>query len=281
MLVMLCVLGGLGLAIPLCLCTGAFSGLQFLYLLPLWFVAGFLGVAALATLFLIVLVKRVDMNVLPDEDSPFYRRVAKIYIQALKTVLRLKIRTQGMEQLPKSGRFLLVCNHTANTDPVILLHCFSDSQLAFISKRENDTMPFVGAFMRKLLCQPINRENDREALKTILRCVQLIKEDKVSIGVFPEGYESIDGKLRRFRSGVLKIAQKAKVPIVVCTLHNARPAMKRMLRGKSSQVELHLLRVLMPEEFEEITAVELGDRVYKMMAEDLGPENVYDYGEDT
>ena len=65
MLVLLCVLGGLGLAIPVCLCTGVFSGLQFLYLLPLWFAVGFLGVAALAVLFLVILVKRVDMNVLP------------------------------------------------------------------------------------------------------------------------------------------------------------------------------------------------------------------------
>ena len=35
--------------------------------------------------------------------------------------------------------------------------------------------------------QMLNRENDREALKTIVTCIRLLKDDEVSIGVFPEG----------------------------------------------------------------------------------------------
>ena len=281
MLVMLCVLGGLGLAISLCFCTGAFAGLQFLYLLPLWFAAGFLGVALLAAAFLAVMCAIVPMDVLPEEDSKFYRRMAHLYIKGLKTVLRLKIITRGMEKVPEDGRFLLVSNHISDLDPVVILHTFEKSQLAFISKRENDAKPFLGQVMRKLLCQPINRENDREALKTILRCVQFIKEDKVSIAVFPEGYTSVDGKLRHFRNGVFKIAQKANVPVVVCTVHNTRESMKRLMRLKSSQVEIHLIDVISAQEVKELSTAELGEKVYTMMAQDLGPENVYDYGEDT
>ena len=52
----------------------------------------------------------------------------------------------------------------------------------------------VGKFMHKILCQMIDRDKDRPALRVILKCIQLIKEDKVSIGVFPEGYTSKDNK---------------------------------------------------------------------------------------
>ena len=128
--------------------------------------------------------------------------------------------------------------------------------------------------MHKILCQPINRENDREALKTILKCIQIIKEDKASIAVFPEGYIQPDKKLHHFRPGVFKIATKTKVPIVVCTLQGTMHVLRNFLHLKPSTVDLHLLKVIYPEEYESLTTVELADRIYQMMAEDLGPDLV-------
>ena len=281
MLICLCLLAGGALSATVCLATGAFEGLQWLYLLPTCFVGGFVLGAALIAGFLSVICAIVDMNVLPEEDSKFYRRTAHLYIKALKTIFRLKIKVTGMVKVPKEGRFLLVSNHISDLDPIVLIHCFEKSQLAFISKKENDEKLFVGPFMRKLMCQPIDRENDREALKTILRCIQLIKADKVSMAVFPEGYTSKDCKLRHFRNGVFKIAQKAGVPVVVCTVHNTRKAMKDMFKLKGGSVEVHTLGMIPADEVKVLSTAELGERAYQMMAADLGPENVYDYGENS
>ena len=186
----------------------------------------------------------------------------------------MRVHTKGLEQTPKAGRFLLVCNHIDNLDPVTLLAFFKGSQLAFISKRENSTMLLVGKLMHKIMCQLINRENDREALKTILTCVRLIQEDEVSVAVFPEGYTSMDGKLHPFRSGVFKIAQKTKVPIVVCTLQNTNKVFKNIAHLKKTDVHLHLLGVLQPEQLEGMTTVDIGNKVHAMMAQDLGPDLV-------
>ena len=125
--------------------------------------------------------------------------------------------------------------------------------------------------MHKILCQPINRENDREALKTILKCIQIIKEDKASIAVFPEGYTSMDRKLHHFRSGVFKIAQKTRVPVVVCTLTNSYQVFHNALRLKPTDIDLHLLAVIQPEEYVGMTTVALAEKIHAMMAEDLGP----------
>ena len=132
----------------------------------------------------------------------------------------------------------------------------------------------VGKLMHKILCQMINRENDREALKTILKCIKIIKEDKASICVFPEGYTSLDGKLHRFRSGVFKIAQKANVPIVVCTIQNTQNVFHNISHLRPTKVRFHLVAVIPPEELKGVTAVEVGERVHTLMAEDLGPELV-------
>ena len=279
MLIILCLLAGCGFSLGICLGADAFLSLAWLYLLPLGFLGGTLLAVVLAAGVFCIACAVVDMKVLPDEDSKFYRGMTHLYIEAIKTVLGLKIETEGMEKTPTDTRFLLVCNHISDLDPVVLLHCFRKSTMAFISKRENDQKPFVGQIQRKILCQPINRENDREALKTILRCTQLIKEDKVSIGVFPEGYTSLDGKLRHFRNGVFKIAQKANVPVVVCTILGTQESMKSLFKLKGGYVRLKLLEVIPAEEVKAMNTAELGERVYEIMAKDLGPENVYDPGE--
>jgi len=96
----------------------------------------------------------------------------------------------------------------------------------------------------------------------------------VSIGVFPEGYIHEDRKLHPFRHGVFKIAQKAKVPIVVCTLKDTYPVFQNARHLKPSDVYLKLLTVIPAEEVVSHTTVELGQRIYDMMAQDLGPERV-------
>ena len=241
--------------------------------LPLGFLVGFLALVLLAFGFLWAMSAVVDLNKPQEKDSKFYRVTAKLYISFLVTVLRIRIHTEGAEKIPTDGRFLLVSNHICDADPIVLMHCFPNSQLAFISKREVSAFFLVGKYMHRLLCQPVNRENDKEALKTILNCIRLLKEDAVNIAVFPEGYIHKDRKLHHFRHGVFKIATKTNVPIVVCTLKNTTLIFKNMFK-RPTDVHMHLLDVIYPEQYAGMTTVELGEKIYDMMARDLGPELV-------
>jgi len=243
-----------------------------LWMLPVLFGGIYLILLLAAFGVLCAFSAAVDPDKPQEEDSRLYRRVMNLYIEALIPLVGLKLETAGLEKTPKEGRFLLVCNHQNESDPGILLHYFRSSQLAFISKKENNSMFVVGKFMHKILCQLVNRENDREALKTILKCIQLIKEDKVSIGAFPEGGILVKDKLSHFRSGMFKIAQKAKVPIVVCTLKGTSDLFINMKKLRRTHVRLHLVDVIPAEEAASANTVELGERIYRMMLEDLGPE---------
>jgi len=254
--------------------VGAFGSLDWIWVLPVSFLGGFLALALLTFLFIWIACAVVRLDKPQEKDSPFYRKMTYWIVEAAFVILQMRVHTKGLEKTPKEGRFLLVCNHINDLDPVTLLGYFKESQLAFISKRENTTMFLVGKLMHKILCQLINRENDREALKTILKCIQLIREDMVSIAVFPEGYTSMDGLLHPFRHGVFKIAMKTQVPVVVCTLQNTNKVFHNALRLKKTDVHLHLVKVIEPEEYQGITAVELGERVHKLMADDLGPDLV-------
>lgn len=256
--------------------TGAFCSLAWLWAVPVSFLGLFLLLAGLAFLFLWYLAKRVDTEKPQEEYSNFYCKVLTCYIRSVLPVVGVHVHPQGLEKIPTDGRFMLVCNHCSNIDPVILLGYFPDSQLAFISKWENKDMFLVGKLMHKLLCQLINRENDREALKTIINCINILKKDKASIAVFPEGYIHDDRKFHHFRNGVFKIAQKANVPIVVCTMTNTADSISNLLHLKPSHIDLHLLEVIPAQELQGVNTAQIGQRIYDLMAADLGPENISD-----
>ena len=259
-------------AVVACLRSGV--GLHWLWVAPLSFVGGFLSFTILAALVLLVSGLCVDLDKPQEKDSPYYRMLLRMYIPCILTIARARIHTKGLEQAPKDGRILLVCNHLHEADSVILLHYFRKYQLAFVGKKETRDMFLIGQMMHKIQCQFVNRENDREALKTIINCIGLLKEDKASVGVFPEGYIKPDRKFHHLRSGVFKIATKTSVPIVVCTITNTNHLVKNFLRLKPTDIDLHLVKTVYPEEYAGKSTVEISNTVYQLMAEDLGPERV-------
>lgn len=261
-------------SLTICYAVGGYETPAWLWQVPVGFIGSFLVLALIAFLVFFISCSVVDQSKPQEKDSPYYRFLTKLYCPAVFPLLLTKVQTRGLEKLPKDGRFLLVCNHLNNLDPVLLLAKLPQAQLAFISKQENSTMFMIGNLMHKIQCQLLNRENDREALKTILSCISIIKEDRASICVFPEGYTSKDGLLHHFRNGVFKIAQKAHVPIVVCTLQGTNRVFKNVVKGKRSQVQLHLVGVIPAEELAGANTSVIGDRVFQMMAQDLGPDKV-------
>lgn len=261
-------------AVLICFGGGAFATAGWLWVLPVSFVGVFVGLLIVCFVVVVIMSAFVDMGKSHEKDAPLYRWVIHEAAKLIMPLLRARLHTSGLEKTPAEGRFLLVCNHLFDIDPVMLMLAFPKSTLAFISKRENDKKFIIGPFLRKIMCQPINRENDREALKTILKCIDLIKEDKASIGVFPEGYVSLDRLLHPFRNGVFKIALRTNVPVVVCTLRNTHMVLKNAMKGKPTDIYLNLVDVIPAESLQGMSAVELGNKVHAMMAQDLGPDLV-------
>ena len=263
------------LSAVICAVCGGFTGFTWAWLLPVGWLGCFLGILLLVILLVLVLCALVDLDKEQEKDDPLYRNLIYLIADAAHTVLRVRVTARGVEKIPADGRVLLVCNHLNNADPVIIFHQVKRRQkLAFIAKREAGSMFVVGKFMHKMLCQRINRENDREALKTILKCIDIIKQDKASIAVFPEGGIKGGNVLHPFRGGVFKIALRTQVPVVVCTLWGTQDIFRNAARLKRTDVAFHVVGVIEPESYKGMTAVELARTAHAMMARDLGPDKV-------
>lgn len=209
-----------------------------------------------------------------DKNSRFYRWILYAYTWCAIKLLRIKIDVQGMEKLPKNTRFVLVGNHVSNYDPILTWHVFRRYDLAFISKESNFKIPIFGRIIRKCCFMAIDRENPRNAIKTITRASNLLKENEVSIAVYPEGTRNRDSKgLLPFHNSVFKIAQKANVPIVVVGIAGTETIHKRT-PWKRSTVKLHVLEVIDAEKVKEMKTNEIGEHVQNTILEsDLITEN--------
>ena len=249
--------------------SGWFSSWNALWQLPLTFAGIFLGFVILFLLLLFVSTRFVDPKKLLEKPSRYFRFMLNQFCRLAFFLGGVHVHVTGLEKLPHDHRFLLVSNHLFAFDPLIYYYAIPHDELAFISKKENFSLFMVAEIMRELLCLPIDRENDRAALRTILKAIQFLKEDKCSIAVFPEGGTNrTEEDLLPFRNGAFKVAQKAQVPIVICALVNSKAILKNMFR-RHTDVYLDVLDVIPPEQFAEQRTVEVGDRAHRILLEGL------------
>ena len=234
------------------------------WLVPLLFVGFFLGLVIIHMLITVVWISTIRTD-RPVNNGKAFRRWIILTVPLLMKLFRVRVNATGVEKVPQNGRMLFVCNHQHDFDPVIILSVFPEYEIGFIGKKEiYKTMPLIGKAMHGLHSLPIDRENNREAAKTVIEAARLLKEDKASIGLFPEGYVSKSCELLPLRNGSLKIALRGNVPIVVCVLNNTREIPKRMFL-RHTDIEFRVLSVIYPEDYKDLTTVELGDRIHAEM----------------
>ncbi len=247
----------------LCISAG-WSGWHLLLMAVLIFVAAF----AASLLFYVLLAGLISLFVdkkKPQERvSPFFRTVVIFTVGIINALCRVRIHTEGFEKLPE-GRWLYVSNHRSAFDALTACWALRDHGAAFIMKPAIMRIPIAGAFLHKACFMDVDRENDREALKTIIRATQLVKSGEASIAVYPEGTRNPDGKgLLPFRNGVFKIAQRAKVPVVVATVKNSENVL-RNFPWRPTHVYLKVCKIITPEEMMGMNTNDIGEEARKCM----------------
>ncbi len=236
------------------------------WLVPVILVCAFIALIVLHVAVFALSIVTVNLNK-PPHDTNFFRLLVKGFLQMALPILRVKVHITGTEKIPQDEPFLLVCNHIHDLDPAIIYYAVPDSRLAFIGKKEvRDLFPFIYKALHKLSGLPIDRENNREAVKTIVNAVNLIKNKTNSVAIFPEGYVSKSGELQPMRNGAFKIATKAKCKIVVCTLWGTKQIPKNLLRRKTD-IYFDVLDVIDTTDSEH--TAEIGEKTYSLMQENL------------
>ena len=245
-------------SVALCLLLG-YSGWKLVGMLAVWFCAAYAAMWLLFLVFVGVTSLFIDPKKPQKTYAPFFSGVTTYAMGMLCAAGRVRVYLKGAEMLPE-GRWLLVCNHRSNFDPIVIGWALRKRRLAFISKPQNMRIPAVGRFLHKSCYLPIDRENDRAALRTILAAVDLMKRDVVSVGIFPEGRRNPGKELLPFRNGAFKIAQRAGAPIAVAAICGADDIHRRF-PWRSTAVRLEIREIISAEAAAGMNTTEIGEEV--------------------
>ncbi len=200
-----------------------------------------------------------------NNPDNFFRTVTLETIDLFLHIMRARIHVSGEELLPEDKRFLLIGNHRSIFDPMIAMLKFQDKELAFVSKKENIEIPFGGRLMLASGCIPLDRDNNRSAIKSIRAAVSRINEGSYSMGIYPEGgINKTDDELRPFHSGSFKIAKKTHSPIVVTVVRNTEQLKRRFLYTPTN-VYFDVIRVINPDEYDSMSTGDISRMVYNEM----------------
>lgn len=227
----------------------------------------FLATTAAYFVFLYLLSLTIDLKKPVTKRSGFYRWLLDQTVSLILTLGRVEVQATGLEKLKDLPPFLLVANHRSNFDPFVAIASCPKAQLAYVAKPAIFKIPITGRIVHKCFFLSIDRENDREALKTIKKASQLIKDGVVSIGIYPEGTRSKKGELLPFRNGSFKIAKWANCPIVIARTTGTEKIAHRFAR-RHTKTTFEVLDVLTANEVADMSTWEIGQYARSLMLGD-------------
>jgi len=132
---------------------------------------------------------------------------------------RVRVEIEGLEHVDPRRPQLYVANHSGLHD-ILSLAAHFPVQFRWIAKKSLFRIPFMGWHMRRSVYIAIDRENPREAARSIIEAAAAI-ERGVNAVAFPEGTRSLTGELGKFRSGAFALALRAGVPLVPVTIEGS------------------------------------------------------------
>jgi 1-acyl-sn-glycerol-3-phosphate acyltransferase len=123
-----------------------------------------------------------------------------------------RITYQGLEHIPASGGAVVAINHTGYLDflPAALAAMYRKRRMRFMIKAEMDDVKIVHLLIKHTKTIPVDRRAGADAYGV---AVQRLRDGEI-VGVYPEATISRSFELKDFKSGAVRMAQEANVPIV-------------------------------------------------------------------
>jgi 1-acyl-sn-glycerol-3-phosphate acyltransferase len=143
---------------------------------------------------------------------------------------RVRVELDGLENIDRKRPQIFVANHSGLHD-ILSLSAHLPIQFRWIAKKTLFSVPFMGWHMGRAGYIAIDRENPRQAAKSIIDAANVIRNGVNAIA-FPEGTRSRTGGLGTFHSGAFALALRTGVPLIPIVLEGSY----RVIMPKTLQV---------------------------------------------
>ncbi len=180
-----------------------------------------------------------------------------------------KVTVIGEERVPRDQAVLYIGNHKSYFDTIIT-YARCPRLTGYIAKSNMEKVPLLSTWMKRLHCLFINREEVREALKTILAGIDNIRNG-ISVCIFPEGTRNqTDALMLPFKEGSFKIAEKTGCAIIPMAITNSAQILENHFpKIKAAHVILEYGEPVYPKELDKETRKKLGAHCQDIIADML------------
>ena len=207
---------------------------------------------------------------LRDPEGRRQHWCARTWSRMIARTAGVRVRVHGAENIRDGASYVFLSTHQSYMDiPVMLGHL--PAQLRIAAKREVFRIPFLGWHMHRGGHIPINRGSTSEAVETLRRAAQEIREG-VSVFLYPEGTRTRDGSLQPFKKGGFKFALQTGLPAVPVTIVGTRQVLPRdSIIFRPSAVDMYIDPPIPTEGLTDADLPELMGAVRRAMARHLTP----------
>ncbi len=148
-----------------------------------------------------------------DRSGGLGRRATILFGRMLLWAAGVEVEAD-LRWLPRTRSAIFLATHQSHLDIPILFRLLGPKYVfGFVAKESLFRFPVFGQAMRAIGCVPIDRSNQRKAMRSIDQAVKLVRAGR-SIALFPEGTRSTDfNTLGDFKIGGLILALKAQAPV--------------------------------------------------------------------
>lgn len=192
-------------------------------------------------------------------------------VVALKSVwkyLGLKFDFQGEEFVPRKGGAILAMNHIGYLDFALVGTAALPAKryVRFMAKKEIFDNKLAGPLMRGMHHISVDRSNGSASFVTALRALRAGE----IIGIFPEGTISVSFEIKDLKSGAVRLAMGAGVPVIPTIVWGSQriwtKKVKRNLRRNNFPISVTFGE---PMYFDKDADVEAGEKALKAKMEEL------------
>lgn len=153
----------------------------------------------------------------------------------IKLLLKILCKVEGdkLESIPHQGPLILVINHINFLEVPLIYTLLLPRKVCGILKKESWDSWFVGMLAKEWEAIPVNRETP--GISTFKETGKALKEKKI-LCIAPEGTRSGTGVLAKGYPGVVFLALKNRVPILIVAHYGAENFWYNIKRLKRTRV---------------------------------------------
>jgi 1-acyl-sn-glycerol-3-phosphate acyltransferase len=162
---------------------------------------------------------------------PLYRGT-RFMLSSSCRMAGVRIRTEGLENVPRDRACIFMANHVSNLDPPALIAVIPGRTSAFM-KRSLMELPILGTGFRQGEFIAVDRNGKSSDAQKSVAAAQRVLARGLHMTTFVEGTRSPDGRMLPFKKGPFFLAMTSGAPCIPVSIHGTEK-----IQGKGS-VRMH------------------------------------------